>query len=42
MGYVSGASLSVIPPSNRFCHRREVLQNHEQVGMATTGTLEAD
>lgn len=42
MGNARGSSLPAVPSSDRLCHCWKVLQNHEQVGMATTGLTEAD
>lgn len=42
MGNARGPSLPAVPSSDRLCHCWKVLQNHEQVGMATTSFTEAD
>lgn len=42
MGDVSGQSLSAIPASDWLGYCWQILQNHEQVGVASAGVAEAD
>lgn len=42
MGNVGRTGMSAVSPGYGICHCRQVLSNHDQVGMATASPTEAN